>query len=253
MSLAISIVSHGQGAQVEALLRLLAQCPPGSVHRVWVTYNLPEPPLACDEWPFEVRSLRNSVPQGFGANHNQAFRQEQDDPRPAEFFAVLNPDLSWVTDPFPALLAAVAQPGAGCAYPRQITPQGRPQDHQRALPTPAALLCRYLIPSRGTPGRIDWVNAACLVFPTPVFQSIGGFDQAFHMYGEDVDLCLRLQLQGYRLVGVEQATVLHEAQRNSHKQWRHLRWHLASLWRLWHSEPYRQYRLQRNAQERSFR
>lgn len=122
---------------------------------------------------------------------------------------------------------------------------------QRSLPTPASLLRRYVAPDHRLPPRIDWVNAACLLFPAVVFRDIGGFDEKFYMYCEDVDLCLRLQLQGYLLMETEEATVVHEAQRASHQQWRHCMWHLASLWRLWHSDAYRDYRLQRKPCQKS--
>lgn len=245
MSLAVSIVSHGHSAQVQALLQLLARTSSDSVQRVWITHNCPEPLSVDASWPFDVRSLHNSAPQGFGANHNQAFRYEQACSRPAEFFAVLNPDLGWTQDPFPPLLAAAAQRHAGCAYPLQVTPTGERQDHQRSLPTPVAVLRRYMVPDHRLPLRIDWVNAACLLFPAAAFGDVGGFDEKFHMYCEDVDLCLRLQLKDYQLMESQDATVVHEAQRASHEQLRHCMWHLASLWRLWHSDAYRDYRLRR--------
>lgn len=247
MSLAVSIVSHGHGAQIQALLQLLAQTSALSVQRVWITCNCPEMAPCTASWPFDVRWLHNLAPQGFGANHNQAFRHEQGVSEPAEFFAVLNPDLTWTEDPFPSLLAVAAQGRAGCAYPRQVTPQGLRQDHQRPLPTPLALLRRYLVPHACKPVRIDWVNGAFLLFPSSVFREVGGFDENFYMYCEDVDICLRLRLQDYQLIEAEQATVVHEAQRNSHRQWRHGLWHLVSLWRLWHSTPYRQYKLKQGA------
>lgn len=246
MSLAVSIVSHGHGAQIQSLLQLLAQTSVPSVQRVWITCNCPESPPVAASWPFDVRWLHNAVPQGFGANHNQAFRHEQGCLSPAEFFAVLNPDLTWTQDPFSSLLVAAAQWRAGCAYPQQVTPQGLRQDHQRSLPTPMSLLRRYVAPHNRLPVPIDWVNAACLLFPSSVFREVGGFDENFYMYCEDVDLCLRLRLQGYDLMESKHATVVHEAQRNSHRQWRHCMWHLVSLWRLWHSPPYRQYKRQQN-------
>jgi GT2 family glycosyltransferase len=65
------------------------------------------------------------------------------------------------------------------------------------------------------------------------------------MYCEDVDLCLRLQLAGYRLVEAPQARVVHDAHRASRRSLRHLVWHLRSLWRLWHSTPYQRFLAQR--------
>ena len=87
----------------------------------------------------------------------------------------------------------------------------------------------------------DWANAALLLFHSVAYQRIQGFDEAYHMYCEDVDICLRLQLAGYRLAEAQDACVVHAGQRASHRQWRHLGWHLRSLWRLWQSPAYQQF------------
>ncbi len=249
--LSVSIVSHGHGPHVRALLSVLAQRGATPLARVWLTLNVPEPDLLAltgQAWPFDLRLITNAAPQGFGANHNQAFAHEQAQAVPAPFFAVLNPDMAWASDPFPALLAAAQQPLAGCAYPLQLDPQGREQDHRRALPSPLALWQRYVGP-RPMPEPVcaapDWVNAAFLLFPTPAYTAIGGFDPGYFMYCEDVDISLRLQLAGYRLVEAPQARVVHDAHRASRRDVRHLLWHLRSLWRLWRSVPYRRFQAQR--------
>ncbi|NMM78839.1 glycosyl transferase, partial [Acidovorax sp. SRB_24] len=89
--------------------------------------------------------------------------------------------------------------------------------------------------------RVDWVNAACLVLPTSAWGAVGGFDEAYFMYCEDVDLCLRLRLAGLALVRVSKR-VLHAGERASHRRWAHLRWHLISLLHLWRSPVYRRAR-----------
>lgn len=248
--LSVSIVSHGHGAHVEALLSLLARPGVTPLARVWLTLNVPEPALLTltrQSWPFELHLVSNATPQGFGANHNQAFAHEQAQPTPAPCFAVLNPDMLWSADPFPAMLATALQPLAGCIYPLQVDPDGRVQDHRRALPSPLALLRRHLAPKTplSDPASPDWVNAAFLVFPTPVYAALGGFDPDYFMYCEDVDICLRLQLAGYRLVEAPQARVVHHAHRASRRDLRHTLWHVRSLCRLWLSAPYRHFRAQR--------
>ena len=42
------------------------------------------------------------------------------------------------------------------------------------------------------------VTGACAVVRRTVFQQLGGFDEAYHNGGEDVDLCLRLRRRGLR-------------------------------------------------------
>jgi hypothetical protein len=89
---------------------------------------------------------------------------------------------------------------------------------------------------------VDWFSASFLLLPAAAYREVGGFDEGFHMYCEDVDLCLRLRLAGYRLECVE-ASATHHAQRASLRSWRPLAWHLASLARLWTRRSYWNYLL----------
>lgn len=236
--LAVSVVSHGHGALVQRLLDELARLSSATVRRVIVTLNRPEaaplPPAAG--WPFALELRCNRRPLGFGANHNRALAGAAE-----PFVCVLNPDVALTgADPFAALLRQAAAPGVGCAYPLQVDARGHVQDSERELPTPLALWRRRVgARSAASAVRVDWVNAACLVLPQPVWQSLQGFDEAFYMYCEDVDLCLRLRQAGWRLARAP-AQLLHVGQRASARSLPHLRWHLQSLWRLWRSPAYRQ-------------
>ena len=253
MSFSLSVVSHGHGPQVLALLRQLAGLDRPRPARVLLTLNLPEPELVRQvretAWPFELVLMESASPAGFGTNHNRAFARERQGGRPAAVFGVVNPDVRLRGNPFgPMLTLLQMQPDVGGAYARQIDDEGRMQDHERQLPTPARILMRCvagLLGNRGSevaPGqRPDWVNAAFLLIRSDAFQALGGFDEGYRMYCEDVDLCIRLQLAGWTLAGVDEAVVEHPAQRASHRQWRYFRWHLGSLLRLWRSEAYRAY------------
>lgn len=254
-------MSHGHGADLIQLLQLLAR--PGGTHcrRVWVTLNIPEPEVLSVLQPgaapgdytlngLTVRVICNAAPLGFGANHNQAFARERLLPDAARFFVVINPDITWQHAPWAALLAQADLPHVGCVYPVQMDAEGREQDSQRMLPTPLALWRRYARKGgEGRPGTVhvpDWVNAALLLFSSEVYDRIGGFDTRYHMYCEDVDICLRVQLAGYRLQKAPDARVTHGARRASRREWRHFVWHVRSLLRLWTSEPYAQFRKSRN-------
>lgn len=252
MTLSVSIVSHGHADQVRRLLALLARTSAGCVQRVWLTVNRPE--AALDGWlgnqqefsalglPFELRVIHNAHPLGFGANHNQAFDQDQRESDPADWFCVMNPDIEWQHNPFPALLAAGSEPDVACVYPVQLTAAGQLQDHQRALLTPGSLVRRRLLRQRGVPTAVDWVCGAFMVLRSAALGRVGGFDVGYFMYCEDVDLCLRLQLLGGRLTQAAQARVVHAAHRRSGVEVHHLWWHVGSLIRLWRSAPYRHYR-----------
>lgn len=231
--LVVSVVSHGHGALVQRLLSELAQHSAATVTRVILTLNIPEPdPMPpAGGWPFILQILRNPKPIGFGSNHNRALQNVQE-----PFICILNPDVELTgQDPFAALIHTASQPGAGCAYPVQINPQGQVQDSQRALPTPAALWRRRIRHQQEQ--RLDWVNGACMVLPTPVWRRMGGFDSRYFMYCEDVDLCLRLRLAGLALMRAP-VSVVHVGQRASQRHWRHILWHVRSLLRLWCSSSY---------------
>ncbi len=233
--LVVSVVSHGHGPLVQRLLWQLAQYSATTVARVLLTLNIPEPePIAPPEgWPFVLQILHNPQPIGFGGNHNRALQQVAE-----PFVCILNPDVELIgpKDPFAALLDTAAQAGTGCAYPVQLNAQGQVQDSERALPSPAALWRRRVL--RQQEQRVDWVNGACMVLPTPVWQQLGGFDSRYFMYCEDVDLCLRLRLAGLALLRAPVA-VRDAGQRASQRHWLHTWWHIRSLLRLWGSDSYR--------------
>ena len=237
----VSVVSHGHDEDILRLLADMAAFSGQRIAEVVVTFNMPERTLldrvAAHDWPFKVRLVQNPKPLGYSANHNQAFVHCQ-----TPFFCVVNPDIRLARDPFASLLQALQASDAGCAYPWHIAWNAEsPVDPARELPTPQALLRRYttsLQPRYCRP--LCWVNGAFLLFKTSAYEQIGGFDAGYFMYCEDVDICLRLQQSGWRLVGVPEAVVQHRASHASRRNLRHLKWHLQSLKRLWGSDAYAQ-------------
>ena len=239
-------MSHGHGAQVEQLLKAINKWCDRSLQKVIVTVNAPDLDTAyfsqsMEDLPFQLCIIKNSLPLGFGANQNQAFKECCSD-----YFFVLNPDLDLPTNPFPELLKALSSDLTGCAYPTQTSLSGDLQDFERDLPTPSAILKRLLssIDKRSkSPARAQWVSGAFMAFDSAVFRRLAGFDEGYFMYCEDVDICLRLQLAGFKLSRAD-TTVVHHAQRQSLKSLPHLIWHIRSLLRLWRSNSYKSYRQQ---------
>lgn len=62
---------------------------------------------------------------------------------------------------------------------------------------------------------VDWANGACLMVRRSLLQQLGGLDEEFFMYFEDVDLCRRLRQQGYRVRHVAEAEIVHFIGRSS--------------------------------------
>ena len=233
--LVLSVVSHGHGSQVRQLLADLSQVEGGLISRVVLTLNVPEPMLAAlseECFPFVLEVRRNELPLGFGRNHNEALQDV-----PEGYVCLLNPDVRLEDSQlFYWLAMYAAKPGVGCAYPVQVNELGVMQDSERELPTPTALWRRRVLGKKES--RVDWVNAACMVLPREAWVAVGGFDERYFMYCEDVDLCLRLRQAGYSLVRAP-VQIVHAGQRASRRRWEHLRWHVASLLRLWRSPAYR--------------
>lgn len=249
MKITASIVSHGHDDCLRALLRQLAALAEPRLQRVIVTLNRPEdrsaPALHGMAAPFALQLVENAQPRGFAVNHNHAFGLDGQIAGGSPLFAVLNPDLQLQGNPLAELSQLMeAEPRVGLAYPRQLDEQGRLQDHERRVPTPARLLRRHVLRQRQelrAGERPEWVNGAFLLLRREAFAQLGGFDPGYRMYCEDVDLCLRLQLAGWSMAAGE-LSVEHQAQRASHRRLRHLSWHVQSLWRLWTSPVWRQWR-----------
>ncbi|MBI3806553.1 MAG: glycosyltransferase family 2 protein [Nitrospirae bacterium] len=56
---------------------------------------------------------------------------------------------------------------------------------------------------------VDWANGACLMVRRSLLQQLGGLDEAFFMYFEDVDVCRRLHQHGYRVRHLAEAEIIH--------------------------------------------
>lgn len=59
------------------------------------------------------------------------------------------------------------------------------------------------------PTTVDWVSGACFMARRSAFEQVGGFDEAYFMYAEDVDLCWRLGRAGWSVAYVPGAEVTH--------------------------------------------
>lgn len=229
----ISIVSHGQASLIAQLLQdLKAHC--ATPVEVILTLNIPELiPFDIGQFGFPVELIQNDQKKGFAANHNAAFRKVR-----TEFFCVLNPDIRLESDPFPALLAQLCRRRAGLVAPAVSDPDGEIEDNARRFPTPLSILRKLVLRKPpldyqlGTkPLFPDWVAGMFVVFRTELFLELAGFDEAYFLYYEDVDLCWRLRLRGYDVVLVPEVRVIHAARRASHRNLRYFAWHVSSMLR----------------------
>jgi len=208
-----------------------------------LTLNVEEP-LAFGEtdYFYPIKVIKNLTPKGFGANHNQAFQHAS-----GQYFCVINPDIRFESEPFSALLTDLKNHAVGVVAPLVLGPSGEIENSVRRFPTPWVILSKVVgINQKSDYSLItrdfepDWVGGMFMLFSRQVFAEIHGFDERYFLYYEDVDLCGRLRLAGYQVAVCSGSQVIHHAQRSSHRNFKFLRWHIASMLRFFLSPVYRQ-------------
>jgi GT2 family glycosyltransferase len=86
---------------------------------------------------------------------------------------------------------------------------------QRVAPTMQAAAAATHAVDCAQSQDVDWANGACLMVRRSLLLELGGLDEGFFMYFEDVDLCRRLRQQGYRVRHLAEAEIIHFIGRSS--------------------------------------
>jgi GT2 family glycosyltransferase len=211
------VVTHGPDPDLEACLAALG----AQVDRVVVVANLPGSPAAAPEGG---RLLVNDRPVGFAANVNRGVAATS-----APYVVVSNPDAVPSAGAVEALVAfAERHPRAGIVGPEMRYPDGRWQPSRRRFPTVGGTIVRrtplrllfpperhqrghYQLDDRPTePAPADWLLGGFLLLRRAAFDELGGFDEGFRLYGEDIDLAYRAHRAGWVRWVVPDATVVHQ-------------------------------------------
>lgn len=243
----LSIVSHGNADDIRQLLASLREHEPDAKRfQLIVTDNLKDDLPGLDPAPWHsLHIIRNNRQAGFSKNHNEAFDLAEGD-----YFAVLNPDLVFVQPVFEKLIARLHDHHADLIAPQIVDENGMVQDSSRSLPTPFEIIRRRLPGYKFKPiepdheGMIhpDWVAGMFWLMESDAYRQLGGMDEKFRLYFEDVDFCARARLQGMRLGVDAQVRVRHDAQRSSRRNPYHLFLHIQSAARFFTSPVYRQFK-----------
>lgn len=140
---------------------------------------------------------------------------------------VCNADTTWTAGSVDVLAAAVRAPGVAAAGPTVTYPDGRAQASARRLPSLGTALGHALFglwwpdnpwtrryrrvdDDDATAREVDWLSGCALALDRAAFTAVGGFDPAYFLYAEDVDLCVRLREAGHQIVTAPDAHVVHE-------------------------------------------
>lgn len=168
--------------------------------------------------------------RGFGNGCNRGAAEVD-----AAYYFFLNPD-TILFDPQVMEKLYVflkAHPKAGIAAPRLLYPDGTLQETCRRFPPwHVPFLRRTSIAQKGSPKRaldrflmrdydhealrlVDWAQGSALLMDGALFRALGGFDERYFMYYEDVDLCRRAWLSGRPVYYVPAAELTHVYARDS--------------------------------------
>jgi N-acetylglucosaminyl-diphospho-decaprenol L-rhamnosyltransferase len=141
----------------------------------------------------------------------------------SRYLLVSNPDLV-VHDGAVAVMAAYldAHPEVGVVGPRIVRPDGSVYPSQRVFPNFwLAGLHALLAPvwpsnpatrayrSPRADGTVDWVSGAFFMIRRDVFEAVGGFDERYFMFAEDMALCWAVRERGYGVAATTDASVTH--------------------------------------------
>lgn len=202
-------------------------------------------PMVRDEFP-TVELIETGANLGYGKANNRAFEQCR-----GEFFCPLNSD----AEVQPGALSTLrdfllAHPEVGAAGPKLIYPDGSPQASYGDDPTVAGIFREQTflgaVLARVSPTKVepepesamdkDQIVGACQFVRTSAFREVGGYDPAFFMYHEDVDLNIRLRRAGWRVVYLPQAVVVHHLGASSQRRWQSRARMVAALnWSRYHA------------------
>ncbi len=181
----------------------------------------------------------DGVTRGFGHNHNKMFQLL--DPKENDIFIICNPDITVAADQLEGLLKNFVDSGTDIGAPRSYLDKesGFLDYPDRYFPYLANFLISIVTGKRLHYGPNDdqeypeWFSGSFILFKPAVFRELGGFDEGFHMYCEDIDLCYRAKQKGYKLKLDTRYHIEHHSQMASRKLLsKSIWWHMKSAFRF---------------------
>ncbi|WP_210401548.1 glycosyltransferase family 2 protein [Corynebacterium sp. HMSC068G04] len=186
---------------------------------------------------------------GYGAGMNAGARFARAHGVDEEFFLIANPDVTFSEGSLDELIACARRhPDAAAVGPRIVEPDGSNYPSARAVPTLLTGIGHALFGtiwpsnpwSRAYRDDADmdserpagWLSGSCLLVRWEAFEQIGGFDERYFMYLEDVDLGDRFTRAGWRNILCPTAVITH-AKGHSTKA------HRGAMLRAHHDSAYR--------------
>jgi len=179
--------------------------------------------LIKEKFPY-VKLIASPVNLGFGKANNEALKIAA-----GKYLFILNPDTLVQEDTLDELVAFFEKtPDAGLIGCKILNPDGSLQlACRRSFPGPWTSFCKVsglssIFPKSRLFARynltyldeneiceVDAISGSCMLLRKDVYNKTGGFDEQFFMYGEDLDLCYRIQKSGSKVYYVPTTKIIH--------------------------------------------
>ncbi|HEX2911993.1 MAG TPA: glycosyltransferase [Chloroflexia bacterium] len=204
------------------------------------------PDLVRQNFP-EVKLVANQYNYGFPRGCNQGLRRAR-----GRYLFFLNPDAALEAGSLQKLVGFMEkQPRAGIVAPLVRYPDGSLQPNRRRFPGPALAFVESTILERYRPFRnlpalrrfkfsdvspeqaheVDWIVGAAFLVRREVIEAIGGLDERYFMYSEELDFCRRAKEQGWQIWYEPAAAAVHQEGQSSKQDVpaRHINFHTSKL------------------------
>ena len=156
------------------------------------------------------RLIENDANHGFGQGANKAAQEAT-----GTILGFLNPDILWQETSLSRLKGFFLGQATPTLLGLRLLDEDGKEEAWSAGKSPrlASLLWNNIfhrfLPQSPSFDGLEWVSGCGLFVPKDVFLSVGGFDEAFFLYFEDVDLCLRAKGHGVSIVRDPRFTLMH--------------------------------------------
>jgi N-acetylglucosaminyl-diphospho-decaprenol L-rhamnosyltransferase len=222
LDLAVVIVNYETGAWLERCLRSLEGARGDVSVEVVVIDNASGDGSADVSEALGARLIRNDTNRYLSPAWNQGAAVTQ-----TPYLLFLNPDTEWFHGTLADLLGAARRhPRAGIVGPMLRNPDGTVYPSGRRFPSLVdAIGHAFLSPftrnnpftrryemdrwDRSTEREVDWVSGAAMLIPREAFDAVGGFDEGFPLYGEELDIATRLRALDRSALFTPAAEVIH--------------------------------------------
>lgn len=213
MLLTIQIVNYNSRENLRACLHSIRENVSDSRNHQIIIINNDEEKLENFSDEFGVDLIEKNENVGFGRAHNLGLGKSR-----GEYIFFLNPDTKIFSGTVEKMLGVFsADEKIGIVGPIHFDEKEiSNEEHFGVRKTPFSTIGKKIFRDKeksGTEGffETDWVSGGAMMIKKDLFSELGGFDENYFMYFEDVDLCLRAKKKGWKVAVHPEAKIFHKS------------------------------------------